>query len=84
MDDGLAKADEQIATAEAELHGFDTALQEAGTESEAAAEFVRQAAAKLEQAQNDKNEVQAKQDEQTSGRHDLQVLYTFLRPWITF
>lgn len=74
LDGELARAVDQIATAEAELGGFDTSLEEVHGESEAAADVVRRAEARLEEAQSARDEVKAKLDEQTSERHNLQVL----------
>ncbi|KAF7590168.1 Structural maintenance of chromosomes protein 6 [Aspergillus hancockii] len=53
----LTRADEKIAIAEAQLGSFDSDIREAESETRAAAEYVTQATAKLEQAQSEKEEI---------------------------
>lgn len=74
LEDELAQANEQIAAAEAELGRFDDAFQEVEGETETASQFVRQAQSKVEQADNEKEEIKNRSAQHMSERHDLQVL----------
>ena len=74
LGDDLARADEQIIATEAELSRFDAAFQEAEEESETAAQVVRQANSKVEQAQSEREEAKQRSDGHMNERHDLQVL----------
>lgn len=74
LEDELAQANEQIAAAEAELGRFDDAFQDVEGETETAFQFVRQAQSKVEQADNEKEEIKNRSEQHMSERHDLQVL----------
>lgn len=74
LGDDLARADEQIIGTEAELSRFDAVFQEVEGESETAAQFVRQANSKVEQAQSEREEAKQRSDGHMNERHDLQVL----------
>lgn len=74
LEDELAQAIERISAAEAELSRFDDAFQEVEEETETAAHFVRQAQSKVEQADNEKEEIKNRSEQHMSERHDLQVL----------
>ncbi|RHZ53073.1 DNA repair protein SMC6 [Aspergillus thermomutatus] len=69
----LARADGEIATAEAQLSVFDVNIQDTERECAAAAEFLNQATSRLDQAQSERNEIKTKLEEQLSERHDLQA-----------
>ncbi|KAE8348908.1 P-loop containing nucleoside triphosphate hydrolase protein [Aspergillus coremiiformis] len=69
----LALVDEKIATAEAGLGNFDIAIEEAESETGAATEYVRQATARLDQAQCEKEDIKVRWNSQMNERHDLQA-----------
>ncbi|KAJ5692081.1 hypothetical protein N7462_001504 [Penicillium macrosclerotiorum] len=69
----LAKADEQIANAEAALGQFDDAFQAAEEESETAADHAHRADTLVEEARGEKEKMKEKLDEEMSRRHDLQA-----------
>ena len=73
--DELTKADEQIKATEEELGRFDSAFLEVDGESGTAAQFVRQAASKVEHAESEKEEVKQRSGGHMNERHDLQVCH---------
>ncbi|ODM18324.1 hypothetical protein SI65_06195 [Aspergillus cristatus] len=82
LEDELAQTTEHIAAAEAELGRFDDAFREVEGESETAAQFVRRAQSKVEQADNEKEEIKNRSDQHMSERHDLQAQQRQIREYV--
>ncbi|GKZ28141.1 structural maintenance of chromosomes protein 6 [Aspergillus brasiliensis] len=73
LDEELLVTGNQIAADEAALSNFDATISAAAAELEAATGSVLQANAKRGQAQEEKDEIQARWDAQMTERHGLQV-----------
>ncbi|PWY65038.1 DNA repair protein Rad18 [Aspergillus heteromorphus CBS 117.55] len=82
LQDEILRADNNITVAEDSLGSYDVAIQRAEGESEAATEYVQQATAKLNQAEDEKNEVKSTWDAQMSERHDLQAEQRQIREYL--
>ncbi|PYH95203.1 DNA repair protein Rad18 [Aspergillus ellipticus CBS 707.79] len=82
LQDEIIRADNNIIVAESNLCSYDVAIQTAEGESEVAAEFFRQATAKLSQAEDEKTVIKSKWDEQLGERHDLQAEQRQIREYL--
>ncbi|KAL1983086.1 hypothetical protein VTN96DRAFT_499 [Rasamsonia emersonii] len=79
LDNEIAKADEMIAAAEAEVARLDIAFQEAEREFEVAAQVLSGTIADLERAQDEKKEIKSRIDEEMNERHDMQAQQRSIR-----